>query len=290
MNDPIVLGFYTQLFMFQQDSKRQEFVFYSPDPFIQDTLHSLARMLGLQYEHSIRPSQVRISRPSHTPYFELSQLIDTQSKVAIHPTSELEKAGMQIVQTFSPIPGSLHTTELHPNENVSAGLSLEGFLGKAYMDLEWASKRNLCFAEENILNSSLTNSILFNNISSMAGKIPSAITFSNQSYLEVGAQAPTFAGKDSAEFPAESWPPGAERGVSRSALGQSTTAAPVSTDIQFIFEPTPSSGKSNCRGRRGSLNSSAFVESQYIKAQGGACWKCRILRKKVCIKFHRSLR
>lgn len=289
MNDPAVLGLYTQLFMFQQDTKRQEFVFCSPDYFMQDILHSLARTLGLEYEHSLRPPQVRISRPFHTRYLEPGRLGNTQSQDTFHPTSGSNRTGMQIAQSISSIPGNLEATEVHPNENVSMGLDLMDTLGKAPGDLVSVSEWNPYFTEEKTLTSPLTNGILCSDFSSMAENIPTAVPFPNQNLLEVNSKGQTASGENTPECPTDSWPSGIEHGIPRSASGGSTTAAPVSTDIQFIFEPTPTSGKSNHRGRRGPLSSSALTGSRAVKAQGGACWKCRILRKKVRTNFTCSL-
>jgi hypothetical protein len=285
INDLTMLGLYTQIFMFQQDSTREEFVFCSPNHFIQDTLHSLARMLGLEYEHSLRPSQVRISRPPHTPDSEPGRFGDIQSQGAFYSTSAPERAGIQIAQSTSPISRNLDTTQIHPNEKASMGVALMDLLDKVPVDLEWDSKWNPYLTEENILDSHLPNGITCNDFSSIAEKIPTADSLSDQSYLEVRARSQTTNEKHTPKGSMDSWPSSIEHEVSTFASRGSTTAGPVSTDIQFIFEPTPTSGKSNPRGRRGPLNSSALTESRAVKARGGACWKCRILRKKVCFKL-----
>jgi hypothetical protein len=62
MNDPVVLGLYTQLVLFQHDAVRDDTTFQNPDHSTQDILHSLARKLGLEYEYSLCMMQVRISK------------------------------------------------------------------------------------------------------------------------------------------------------------------------------------------------------------------------------------
>jgi hypothetical protein len=288
MNDPTVLGLYMQLFMFQQDSTRNEFVFCSPNHFIQYTLHSLARMLGLEYEYSLRPSQVRISRPPHTRDSDAGRLRDIQSQGTFHSTSAPERAGIQITQSTSPISKNLETTQIHPGEKASVRVALKDPFDKEPVDLEWDSKWDSKWdsylTEESILDPRLPNGIRGNDFTSVIGNISPAVPFLNQNYLEVSAQSQTATGKHTPEGSTDSWPSSLEHEVSTSLRG-GTTAVPVSADIQFIFEPTPTSGKSNPRGRQGPLNSSALTQSRAVKVQGGACWKCRILRKKVRFKL-----
>jgi hypothetical protein len=142
MNEPTVLGLYTQLFMSQQDSTKKEFVFCSPDHFIQGPLHSLARKLGLEYEHSLRPSQVRISKPPHASYSELGRLGYIKSQGTFYSSSASERTGMQVAQSKSPVTGSFEATKLRPNENAFLGVASVGLLEKATMDLERDSRQN----------------------------------------------------------------------------------------------------------------------------------------------------
>jgi hypothetical protein len=62
MNDPIVLDFYRQLVIFQDNPTTPDIIFAAVDHLKQDILHSLARRLGLEYEYSLHQRQVRISR------------------------------------------------------------------------------------------------------------------------------------------------------------------------------------------------------------------------------------
>jgi hypothetical protein len=62
MNDPYVLAIYTQLVIFDQDLTKHDVTFYQADYSTQDTLHSLARRFGLEYEYSLHFQRVRISR------------------------------------------------------------------------------------------------------------------------------------------------------------------------------------------------------------------------------------
>ena len=64
MNDPIVLDLYRQLVIFQDNLTTPDIIFRAVDHLKQDTLHALARRLGLEYEYSLRQRQVRISRPA----------------------------------------------------------------------------------------------------------------------------------------------------------------------------------------------------------------------------------
>lgn len=62
MNDPYVLEIYTQLAVFKQDLAKHDVTFSRVDRSTQDTLHSLARKLELEYEYSLQLQRVRISR------------------------------------------------------------------------------------------------------------------------------------------------------------------------------------------------------------------------------------
>jgi hypothetical protein len=62
MNDPYVLAIYTQLVIFEQDLTKHDVTFSQADYSTQDTLHSLARRFGLEYEYSLQFQRVRISR------------------------------------------------------------------------------------------------------------------------------------------------------------------------------------------------------------------------------------
>ena len=62
MNDPYVLAIYTRLVRFEQDLTKHAVTFSPADHATQDTLHSLARTLGLEYEYSLQFRKVRVSR------------------------------------------------------------------------------------------------------------------------------------------------------------------------------------------------------------------------------------
>ncbi|KAE8445419.1 hypothetical protein EG329_013432 [Mollisiaceae sp. DMI_Dod_QoI] len=64
MNDPFVLDLYTQLVKLQNDIVQWQLLFDSPDHSLQDLLHLLARKVGLEFEYSLSLRQVRISRIS----------------------------------------------------------------------------------------------------------------------------------------------------------------------------------------------------------------------------------
>ncbi|KAG4435381.1 hypothetical protein IFR05_009124 [Cadophora sp. M221] len=95
MNDPTVLSLYTQIVIFQQDTTRLGFVFPGPDYFVQDTLHAIARMLGLEYEFSVQLARVRLSRsnnlhPMNTVPVQISQTPDTAYNISVSATSGIQ--------------------------------------------------------------------------------------------------------------------------------------------------------------------------------------------------------
>jgi len=60
MNDPEVLKLYTQLVIFQQDTTKSSMIFDNPDITKQDLLYSLARQIGLEFTHTLRPPHVTL--------------------------------------------------------------------------------------------------------------------------------------------------------------------------------------------------------------------------------------
>ena len=64
MNDSYALDLYTKLVVFQRDNARNKVEFDNSDHSKQDVLHSLARKLGLEYEHSLLRRQATISKTS----------------------------------------------------------------------------------------------------------------------------------------------------------------------------------------------------------------------------------
>jgi len=98
MNDPVALDLYAQLIIFQRDFERAAIHFSGSDDSMQDTLLSLARKVGLEFECCPRPRLIKNTRilpidhikadlccDANLPSLEYSKLPESSYDSSIRP-------------------------------------------------------------------------------------------------------------------------------------------------------------------------------------------------------------
>jgi hypothetical protein len=279
MNDPVVLGLYTQLVLFQHDVVMDDTTFENPDHSAQDILHSLARKLGLEYEYSLCMMQVRISKPTpanreeiNLMEFDQSFLNDFNYYLNNSSTSNLEP----LLNDANPTVPNLFSKDSHWQSNDEL-FGIETLLGDNHdmlvpvsaqpVNLEVLPTLNPITALDlrsidpsvlENLNESSEPSILGNHINSDTIAAPSGAIVSPLT---------AFFG-----------PGGSNPGSTDICENHDTSL--VSKNYVFVSDPTATTANIQYASARGRMDATARAGLKAVKTLG-ACWKCKVLRKKV---------
>jgi hypothetical protein len=212
------------------------------------------RNFEFEYQCSLNPRQVRISKPW------LTVLDDRASKDP--PTSILTDYDVSVgTGTFSPLRGPATPP---PDGLLDRGMSIpSNSLATSYENqlpvvTEWPILENV----NPILSSNgITLDLLNTDRNHTCRILANDRHVNSEGTAQCINQEPTRA---------------------RASTESTATESPTTDSCEFVFilEPAAASGKTSPPKRRGRLDSAAHASSMAVKALG-ACWKCKILRKKV---------
>lgn len=274
MNDPAVLDLYTQLVIFQQDFIREEFVFPNADPAMQDTLHSLSRKLNLEYEHSLRPEQVKISKSRNTPVSVSGMEFDDSS---------FRDSGLFSGEASS-LNSTLSSTGLNHQLAREVHLNALNWPQTAEVmrseDVQDTSSTSLVW--ENVMsgledqNSDISEDVLRTSLFTIGNSLRTSTPVINQDSFDSLTSRKTLSRKNSSLKGTEDVK---LKVVSGLAFTHGSTAAARSEYI-FQFDPAAASKNIDPRGRRGGPVSIARSDPNVVEP-GNSCWKCKAGRKKV---------
>lgn len=266
MNSPFVLDLYTQLVKFQQDTNQPEIIFDGPDHVLQDLLHALARKLGLEFEYSLRYRRVCISKTSlFTKDLSVSARRDGLPEVPLvyEFSGNLELPSLE--QMFVPDEMNFHMSDIFPGDFDFAGQSafqpgLEVFDTSF---VESSSRDGQDVATECLAVESVGGFIPFDMKDLCAEDGSASKSYTTVDPLSITGdprmwqQVPIFQHEDNINFCFSSH----ERVKQKAQISQNYT---------FIQD-------SDSPSRLRTVDSAS---SNAVKAIGGACWKCKVLRKK----------
>ncbi|KAH9213719.1 hypothetical protein DL95DRAFT_462813 [Leptodontidium sp. 2 PMI_412] len=217
-----------------------------------DTLHAISRILGLEYEFSMQLSRVRVSRPNHfcptnTGPVHVSQTLDTTYNVSVSTTSGAQNPPAIIDDARDAGSEELGFVDRHELGRTPASPPLKDTCGEP-PPMAFALPAEFTFAHLDF-----SNDFARADLSHMHQQQQDSLDQCHPSIPDLDFCTPP----------------------------KTPVAASSLSEINFIFESAPLPRYATKPGRRRLVDDLANVESRAVKDQGGACWKCRILRKKV---------
>lgn len=284
MNDPLVLELYTQLVEFRRDSTKENITFKNPNHSIQDLFHSLARKLGLEYEYSLSLGYVRVSGAPLIYTMDDSVSIDVDNHFLDSLDLDLGDAPEVVDPNF--IEDGINSL-LPDIFSDDSGLALNDDPNSLLDFPELDFNPPLAYSSHQISQAELESLNLDNQYDIMSID-PTLTVYAGQSSegnCHEILSSPDGVGRVSNQDPlAQMDTETLQSMIPRKPLGVYPTDEQriMSTPREFDFVPgLNDSGKSHSVITRHSHQDEATqAKSREVKAIG-ACWKCKVVRKKV---------